>query len=59
MNIKLVMLISFFFNSKAIYIKQRKFLKIYPCNCTLSRLYVNQYYKLKRYLINNKDALYM
>lgn len=30
-----------------------------PCNCTVGRWYVNKTNKLKTYLINNKDALYM
>ena len=59
MNIKLFMLINLFFKSGAISIKQPKFIKIDTCNCSVSRWYVNQSYRLKRYLLNNKEALYM
>ena len=59
MNIKLFMLINFILKSNAMSIKQPKFIKINTCNCSLSQWYVNQSYRLKRYLLNNKEALYM
>ena len=40
-------------------IKQPKFKKIDICNCTISKWYINQCGKLKRYLSENKEALYM
>ena len=41
------------------YIKQQKFMKIDMCNCTISQWYINQCGKLKRYLLENKEVLYI
>ena len=59
MNIKLFILINSLFNVSAISIKKFKIININLCNCTVSRWYVKQSNNLKKYILNNKEALYM
>lgn len=59
MYLKTFILINFIFNVSAISVRQPNFFKADLCNCSFSNWYVNQSFKLKKYLLKNKEALYM